>query len=358
MLHQNIVELYQMMDLLTDFYNDLTRKSIIVGGCIGTQILKYALDCTTAFCPFKKVLVVDGCNDYVLSTLNKPITNYLFYLDLFAETIVDGIIPYDPFKPAIMNPQHEFGTFVDKPLLQYYDCMIINNAHLIPSDYRSKLINGFHGKIVQIVDPYDLDGEFFLGVPTIVDSLQKQSTMIGFARHLIDVETRSIDKRVKGTLDQKKINKRSIGKMDDNQYVTDDIDLAYSIRQKQYQTSLRKRHKLFVSSNHLYMYPDQIGGRRNIGKNALLIVWSTTQRPRQQFRIYASKLTICADVSYQVDVPIHQMHVTPANILMVGEARHHRYNHTVYVQTKDDHMTKRRYYALMKNSINMTICQI
>ena len=358
MIQQNILELYQMIDTITDFFHDITHQTLTVGGCVGTQLLKYVLDCTTAYCPFKKVLVIDGCNDHVLSTLNKPIVNYLYYLDLFAETFVDGLIPYDPFKPAIMNPKPEYHKFVDTTLLQYYECVIINNAHLIPKEYRTKIVNEFHGKIVQIVDPYDLDGELFVGIPMITDTLQKQSSMVALARHLYGIDTRAIDKRIKGSFVQKKLNKRTIGKMDENQYVTDDIDFAYMIRNKQYQVPMRKRHKLIVSSNHLFVYPDQIGGRRNIGKNALLVAGSMVPRPKAQFRIYASKLTIFADVSYDADVPAHIMHVTPANILTVEEARHHRYNHTVFVQTKQDYMTRRCYYTLLKNSINMTACQM
>lgn len=358
MFEQNVVEIYQMIDILTDFFNDMTKQTITVGGCVGTHLLQDALDCATVYCPFKKVLVVDGCMDYVLSTLNKPIVNYLYYMDIFAECMVDGILPHDPFQPKILRPAREYRKYVDTTLFRYYECLIINNAHLIPNEYRLQLLNQFHGKIVQIVDPYDLNGEVFYNIPVVVDTLQKQTSIIALARNLIGVETRSIDKRIKCGFDQRKINKRSIGKIDDNQYVTDDIGFAEMIREKQRQSVLRKSQKLFVVSDHLYTYSDQQGGRRNIGKNALLITWSATQRPAPQYRIYGSKLTICMDSTYQPNGPNYMVYTVPANILMVEEAYHHRYQHTVFVQTQQNHMTRRYYYALLKNSMHLTVCQM
>jgi hypothetical protein len=357
MKHFNVIELNQMLDMLTDFFNSMHQRQITVGGCVGTTIIKDVLDTATAFCQFEKILVIEGCNDYVMST-KIPIVNYIYYADLFAEVICDGIIPWDPFKPAIMNPKHEYRKYVDTVVLGYYDAIVISNAHQIPKEYLNMIYHNFSGKIVTIVDPFDINGEEYCGVPTIVDTLQKQSLLIATARKLYDIDTRAIEKRSKGILVQRKINRRSIGKMDECQYITDDAGFAESIRMKQYQTNLRRNHKVFVTSEHLFMYPDSIGGRRCVTANSLLIAFNTTSKPLQRFRIHSSKLLVNAEISYKLDVPAHIMRVIPANILTVPQSCYHRYHHSVFIQTTSDRRTKRYYYSLLKNSTNLTICRI
>ena len=358
MLEHNILEIYQMTDLLTDFFNTANRRILTVGGCIGTQLLYDVLDCATAYCPFKKILILEGCQDYVLSVGKKPLPNYLYYLDLFVDTIVDGILPNDPFRVKFGPTKLEFQTVIDGMLLRYYDLVIIHNAHLIPSFYVNEIHRVFPDKIVQIVDPFDLDGELFYGIPVVTDSLQKQSPIISLARHIIGVETRAIDRRIPCSFNIQKLNKRSIGKIDDWQYVTDNLDFAMSIREKQYQSKLHTYQKLFVTSDHVYPYTDQLGGRRMLGKNALLITWSLRNFQTPQFRIYGSNVFAYADVSYTEDVGQHTMHVTPANILMVDEAKHHRYTKLVFVQTEQTQFTRRHYYSLLKNATNVVVCQM
>ena len=346
-----------MIDFLTNFFNSNSNRQITVGGCIGTTIVKDVIDAATAYCQFEKLLVIEGCNDYVMS-VRIPVVNYIYYADLFAEVITDGMLQWNPFKPAIMNPKHEYRKYVDTTLLRYYECVVINNAHLIPQDYLNQILSNFSGKIVCIVDPFDIEGETYASYPVVVDTLQKQSVLSATARNLYNIETRSINKKIRCGLDRRKINRRSIGKMDDCQYITDDKDFCELIRLKQYQTSLRRNHKLLVTSDHIFVYPDSQGGRKCITKNALLVAFNTSSRPLQRFRIHSSKLMINAEVSYTMNEPSHIIGVKPANILMVEESIHHRYHHTVFVQTKTTFKTKRYYYSLLKNSNNLTICRI
>lgn len=352
----NIVSLDEMIDILTDFFNTLVDRRLVVGGCAGTTILKDVLDCATSYCEFKHLLVLDGCSDNVVS-MDKPICNYMYYADLFAEVIVDPVAPFDPFKPTILNPKTEYHKVVDTVLLGYYDCIVINNAHYIPSEYIQQIYANFAGKIVCVVDPFDINGELFAGFPTIVDTLIKQSPKIATARNLYGIETRAIDKRIRGIVERRKLNKRAIGKLDENQYVTDSVELAESIRLKQYQTSLRRRHKLLVVSDHMFMYPDQSGGRRNITRDALLVTMNPTAHPYGKYRIHGSKLILQADVSYKDDVPSHIMRVKPANILHVNEFYKHKFGQIIFVQTERSRDTRRQYYSLLKNSVNLIICK-
>jgi hypothetical protein len=104
----------------------------------------------------------------------------------------------------------------------------VNHAELIPRDYLNALRKTFAGRILFIVDPLDANGIYYNGIPTIVDSLTKQSPLIALARSLYNIDTRAVDRKVKGSFKEIKVSKRSVGKIDINQYITND-DLILSL---------------------------------------------------------------------------------------------------------------------------------
>jgi hypothetical protein len=107
----------------------------------------------------------------------------------------------------------------------------------------------------------------------------------------------------------------------------------------------------------MFMYPDQSGGRRNITRDALLVTMNPTAHPYGKYRIHGSKLILQADVSYKDDVPSHIMRVKPANILHVNEFYKHKFGQIIFVQTERSRDTRRQYYSLLKNSVNLIICK-
>lgn len=352
---KNVYEIYQMIETLEDFFfaNDSRVNHIIVGGMVGSHIFKHAIDAALVTYPFEKILVVEGCQDYIGLTKNR-MTNHVYYADLFMDVLCDSIIPYDPFKPKIMNPKPTYAKQIDLNRMAYYDVIIVNDAHLIPSGYLNAIKNNYSGKVCIIVDPFDIGGEMFEGIPVLTDSMNKLSPMIAMARATYDVETRAIDRTIKGHVTEGKINKRSIGKIDDKQYVTNDEYLADVVRHKQLQSQFRKNQKLFVTSDKINTSIDGLFGN-SLTRNSMCVVMSASSRPLMKLRIYSSKIMYAGDVSYLDNPPDSMIRVKPANILTIDESAFHRYNHTVMVCNEP--LTQRQKYSILKNSNNVTICQ-
>ena len=82
-----IYEINEMIDYLDKFFDNST-KSIIVGGIAGTQIEKLAISSATRTTPFSKILVVNGCQDYV-GLMKEKMSNVVFWADMFYEEMVD-----------------------------------------------------------------------------------------------------------------------------------------------------------------------------------------------------------------------------------------------------------------------------
>lgn len=348
----NILEIYQMIDLLEDFFNNSDKHDIVVGGIAGSGLFKHAIDAALTNNQFVRILTVEGCQDYI-GLMRTPIANHLYYADLFFDVLCDTIYNYDPFKPKMFNPKPEYSKQLNMKLLTNYDVIIINDSHLIPVEYLNTLVNNFCGKVCILVDPYDINGELFTAVPTITDSLSKQPPIIAMARATYDVDTRGIDRSIKGTITEGKINKRAVGKIDDKQYITNDVYLADIIRHKQLRSNFRKNHKLLITSDRINTNTDQNGRSHALTKNSMCVVMSASSKSFMKLRIYSSKSICSSDVSYLDDPPSNMIRVKPANILTIDESVFHRYNHTVLVCNEP--LTQRQKYSILKNSNNVTV---
>ena len=81
----NIIEPNEMMDSIVDFLNLCKEKCITVGGICGSPLLRVVLDACTTYTSFDKVLIVDGCTDFVYMNRNNKtrIPNHVPYKNLF-----------------------------------------------------------------------------------------------------------------------------------------------------------------------------------------------------------------------------------------------------------------------------------
>lgn len=340
-----------MIDNLDDFFSNDRYSSYIVGGCAGTFVFKYMIESAMNMFPFDKILVVEGCQDYI-GLLKDSLNNHYYYADLFVDEMINPSMPYDAFKASWLNPKPEYIQRLNTPMTNNYDCMIIKDAHLIPRKFIEEIFREFSGKVGMIVDPFDIDGEIF-DVPTVIDTLNKLSPIIAMARSMYDIETRAVDKCVRGNVTESKINKRSIGKMDDKQYITNDESLCDIIRHKQYQSSFRKHQKLFVTDKKINMNVNFNHRGHALTNNSMVVIDSSTSRPLMKLRIYSSKIIYASDVSYSENNPAGTIRVKPANILMINESHYHRYNHSVLIC--NGQLTKRQMYSILKNSNNITV---
>lgn len=357
-----IVELNEMIDYIEEFLEN-DYQATCVGGIVGTPIEKIVLETITAKIPWHKVLVIQGCQDYT-GLMKKRLTNVLFWGDVIIEENVEPLREKSPWMPEIFSPQPEFTKKVDASILVNYDIIVILNAHLIPMTYRYDISMNFAGKVVYIIDPFETDYSVEEDrderTPVIVDSLNKLSPLQAMARAAVGFDTRAIDTKVRGTLTElNRINRRSIGKMDDKQYVTNDWDLYVEIQNKQKNSPFRKNQKVIIEDDIIDIMMDDNGLRKaTLTRNSMLVIDNPNSNPLMKLRLYNSKIIYSADITYDFDNhgPLKRrgiLNVRPANILRLHDVKYHRFNHIVFIM--NDRLAPSFKYTLLKNSNNVTI---
>ena len=357
-----IYEINQIIDHLDDFFKG-SQKETVVGGIAGTQIEKFTVDSALATTPFDKILIVNGCQDYI-GLMKKPIQNVVYWGDLFIESLVDPLLPVDPWKPKIFNPREEYVKRINTQKISQYDIIIVFNAHLINRDFIKSVSENFSGKIVYVVDPLDCGGhgimwELGMGdMPVVVDHLEKVSPMIAMARASVGFDSRAVDYKVKETLNETtRINKRSIGKIDDKQYITNDWELFREIQKRQKDVPFRKNQKVIVNDDIIDVMYESGQRKATLTRGSLLVIENATSSPLMRLRLYNSKIIYAADVTYADNVmkPKGGISVIPGNIIDILDPvfPQHRFNHTVAILSHE--LNKNHRYTLLKNSNNVTI---
>lgn len=342
-----------MIDLIEDHFSPTWGHThmMTVGGIAGTDIFQIAMDACMKYHPFCKILVVDGCQDYI-GLLRKPVRNYIYYMDLFRSIRIPSIEQQlRPMHKFPMELKSGYQLSLVTSLIEGYDAMIINNAHLIPGVCLNALEQFFNGYILSIIDPLDFNGTDFNPIHTLYDSLRKQSPMIAMARSMFGIDTRAVDRKVRGELKKAKMGKRSIGKIDTNQYVTNSQMILNAIQEKQYHTPFRRNQKFIVASEELCMMNDQNGTPVVVGPGTMLSIM-TVSKPLMKLRIHSSTKQVYTSLSYRYTEKA--LYVKPANIIMLDEACHHRFQ-SVIVVLGDEPMTNRLWYSLMKIANTITI---
>ena len=291
---------------------------------------------------------------------------------MFIDHPFDRIDGFDEFgfSKSMLSRQNEYIQWlpvVNENMIRGYSCMIINNAHLVPRQFRRILVKSFPGHVIQIVDPFDIGGEDFMYVPTIVDTFSKLSKMLGFARSMFDVETRSINMKSKGYVTSiEKFRLRSFGRIDTNQYVTNDETLANLVWDRQKLMPFTKKQKLWVISNNInpvdiMVDTDKINGgnkeRYSLPANSQITI-SASSRKRNLYCVKPnmSDIELVTELSYE-DIPDRKMvhTVRPANCILLNEITYHVYQNVIFYRSPDKELTRREKYSLIKHSGNIVI---
>lgn len=350
-----VIEINEMIDVLDDFCRN-DKHSIVVGGIAGTEIERYTLESVTGVTSWDKVLVLQCCQDY-MGLMKEQLPNVIFYGDLFYDEMVDPLLPRDPWRPDIFDMDAEYVTKIRADRIANYEFIVVLNAHLIyDGRWRKMIEDNFSGKIIYIVDP--IEGRMGRRVPIITDTLMKVSPMIALARAAVQVDTRSVDRKVHGTLNEvSKMSKRSIGKLDDKQYVTNDFQLLFEIREKQEKNFVRKNQKVLIDCNNPIISNANSNGLITLMPKSMLVVKNPNSRPLMTHRVYNSKTEFYMDISYFPGalLPKSTVQVVPANIITIDEMKAHRFNHVVMCMRDKSHLTPFEKYVLFKNSNNVTI---
>ena len=354
----NIVEICEMIDIMDEFINS-NNKQIYVGGCVGTNICDIVFEAVSSRYMPHEVLVVEGCQDIVEMlykyTYNK--TRHIFYATMFQTFIVNGINGYDEFKPALLQPKPEYHIIINESILKQFKCIIVRDAHLIPQEYITALSITFNGQVMCVFDPFDINGEKYTNVPTIVDSLSKVSPIIALARSVYDIDSRAIDNKVQCNVSEKSMPKRSIGKIDNNQYISNDDMLIETVRMRQLDSKFRKHHKMIVKGDYVYQCYGEHGNLITVNKDSMFTVQTSSENPMIKLKLHYSPDTFMNDVSYMNDPPRHMIPVKPANIISVNEASKHKFVNSVLVLTHDS-IDKPIKYSMLKNSMNLTVVHV
>ena len=352
-----------MIDYLDDFV-DSDIKETLVGGIAGTEINKYAIDAAMKHHAFNKVLVIEGCQDYI-GLMPKPLANVKHWSDLFVEQVVDPLVPFDPWKARVEQPQSRplYINRLDTNLLSQYEMIVVYDSHLLPYDIRESISQSFSGQIIWVYDPGE--PHIYMGhimpsnIPVVVDTLRKLSPILAMARDALGFDTRAVESKIKGSVvETGRINKRSIGKIDDKQYVTNDWGLHDEIVHKQYESPFRKNQKVIVCETVVDMMNENGVRKASLGRNSMLVIDNANANPLMKLRLYNSKTTYYADLAYNYGeaIPLkrrNQISVAPANILIIDDVQYHRYNHTVLIL--EHPLSKRDRYSVLKNSNNLTV---
>lgn len=354
MINYKIYEIHEMIEYLSHFFNESKFRSIGLGEIIGADLLQMVINEATVRFEFNNILIVEGCQDYI-GLYKKKIPNHIFYAGILLNELNERMIPYNSFIPKWCQEKNSYKCKVNDGILNDYSLIIVNNANLIYKDILQNIIKKTTGRCILIGDPFAIHGENFVEYPTLVDSLNKMSPIMTTARQLYGIETRMIDRNIKSDIREAKVPRRSIGKLDKVQYVTNDPILLEEVRNKQYSIKFRKGLRIMIDSN--LVYHDNEIFVTNYSMGTITQIPNQT-KPKMEMRLYNSKDIFTSSMDYEgSDHFLSPIKVKPANILSIEEAIHHRFN-TLHLVLTDTDISVREYYSLLRITNNFLISRV
>lgn len=343
----NIISPADMTYLIDDF--EWTPNPILrIGEIVGCGLFKIVVDNAIGkIAPFEKTLFIQGCQDCI-GRFDSVARNVLFWGDLF----MDEFKGYNE-----LNPFHKIritSKAIRQDVISKWGLVVIIDAHLIPTNALKAIENNCGCKIIELFDPFDVDGEIYMGIPTITDTLNRLSPLTAYARWLYNVDSRLIDNKLKGTIKRvKRIPKRAIGKLDEKQYISNNYELIESVRDKQIKSGFRKNHKIICADRKINLSIDSLNGNElAFPKDAMGTVVSVPRAQLSTIRIYNTKKEYYCRLTYN-EMDDDSIYVKPANIISTTEAAHHRFNHACIVV--DNVIKLREMYSVIKNSNDVTV---
>lgn len=357
-----IVQINEALDIIDSFMKSPSQL-LTIGGCVGTTMLKHVMDTVTAYYSFPQILVIEGCQDYV-EMQKRRIPNHIFYGEAMCTTFQAHFDGDDSDLPRFLQRESAMYNTISPAkfnMMKKYPVIIINDMHLIEFPFVNVIRSlGYSGKIINIVDPFDVYVENFTHVPTVVDTLSIISPIQAYARSIIGVETRAVNKlsfnKVK---DIKKIPLRAVGKIDDKQYISNDIELVQNIRAKQIQTGFKRNQRVICSSPNVNSYKNE---DKTVDHMFVKMSMATIINPKPsnglttKIRLYNSRNVMFSDITFNQGCLHHQISVLPGNILTTAEAACHKYENSVLVLTDNGkQLLKRELYSVLRNTNNLAI---
>lgn len=359
---KDFIEIYQLIQRLEDFFKGSYDKMMDIGEIAGCNLMRYVGEQAAAYCGFENTLFVSGIQDYVYG--GKERDNFVYWKNLFSEFMVESVLnQHTEFHPVLGGRKFDYVYEPNTQWINNFSVMVINQAQFIPEEYLKKLCDAFRGAIVRIFDPFDSYGANYMISTICVDTFEKLPVSIGFARSLYGVETRSVNKKAKGSVIYgATIGRRSVGRVDQNQYVTNDEDLYESTIQKQLDSQFRKNQKLLVMSDRFrFEYTPEYKQANCISRGTLLHIVQGGREDSVKCRIHASKSILTMDMTYEFKpfiTPSHYLRVNPANIMTIWDAALHFHDKLVYVYPASYRsISIRDQYTLIKSAQNVVFAE-
>lgn len=357
-LYMNTISVETLITNFESFLKNDRDACFVVGEMVGCNVLKYIAQIAASEYGFANILFVSGIQDDVYN--GRTLKNHIYWGSLFDDFSVDGVVPYDVFKPRIRNPSFTYTQNVVTPYIAPFKFMVIHDAHKIPRQFLDKLTSSFRGKFVLIVDPFDIGGLEWSYAETVTEAYDSVSKVIGFARYLYGVETRNVNKKSRNkVVYDVRISRRSVGRLDESQYVTLDPYLYAATIEKQKQISLRKNHKIMILSNMMNLKHDPDSDVPHALTYGTILQVTGIMNKQPKFRLYASKvnMTFTCPLVYEIDpfrTPRNAILITPANILALDDAVRHKFKDLVFVTTKEfPSVSIRQQYSLLRSGSNV-----
>ena len=347
-----------MIDMLQDFACNDNEQIFYCGGIVGSEIFKYVINAgLLSLRKNKQVMFIDGCQDNVVIHRKKPI-NYVYYRDLFIDILT--LSEHDTFSPNYEPVVRYVSKVLDKDKFFGIDVVIINNAQLMEYEYLQEILDKLTCKVFVISDPFDVGGLPFSIYPTLTDSLLKQTYITSYARYLYGVDSRAVDKRIKCGISKIKLSKRSYGRMDSSQHVTNNPDILKEVNDKQRALPFRKNQKFIITDNRSVMSYDTEfqKGATNFHKGSLITL-ENRQGDMPSFRMHNSQLHRPLSITYKQTSEIYAgTSVIPANMISVEDAIFHRFRDTTFVFDTNIPLDIRYKYSLIKNTLFLKLIEI
>lgn len=353
----NIIEISEMIEKLQDFACNENEQVFYCGGIVGTDIFRYvARAAILARDVTKEIMFIDGCQDNVVLNRNKPI-RYLYYRDLFFDLIT--LSSTDTFAPNFDPVQQYVSKVLDKEKFFGVDVIVINNAQLIEYEYLDEILKQVTCKVFVVSDPFDVGGFPFSVYPTITDSLSKQNWMTAYSRRLYGVESRGIEKRFKCGITKIKLAKRSYGRMDMTQHITNNPVVLKEVNDKQRNSPLKKNQKFIITDKRSSMsYKGNQPGESNFHTGTIMTLDNNTG-DLPLFRMHNCQLVQRFNITYEQTSKLYAgTNVNPANMISVEDAVFHRFRDTTFVYDQNISLDIRYRYSLIKNTVFLRVIEI
>lgn len=369
-----VIDLHTALEAVESYFNDDTKDNVTLGGMAGVQLFKHIFDLSLGYFRFNDILLIEGCQDYIGMSKPSPVNNHLFYASLMNKLPSPSLFNTvdRPFSFNILNngnPVTEYHCKMDIQRINGFKLIIVCDAHLIPPKYLNELKRYVSGKLIMLVDPFTVYGLAYTQVPTVVYSCFECDSLTAMARNIYGVDT---DRVKQGKMFEvvKGVGPKTMTKLSNVQYATNDRSYLEDMQDKQISMGLKKGYRVMVTGNQVMTYKldkpiEEITDEVTICENSLITIDRqrafTTSTQGCILNSYPSSFS--APLQYETDtnpfiIDNTIVKVKPANILDVNSIGYHRFDKLIFINSLCSRkLTNAELYTLMTSTKYLAVTE-